>query len=695
MIKRDALLEIRIENIPARFITSAEAQLEAGARELLAAANLPFETLKAYGTYKRLVLHIIGLPGKSEERTVKVMGPLAKFWKDEGGAYTPQSAGFAKGQGTTPDKLTVETAPKGEVLVAIKVISARPAAKVLAEIFPRLIGALEFPKTMVWEETRVRFARPIRSLAALYGEKIVAFSFAGIKTGRFTVGLSAKGSRVINIPSAEKYLRILENANVLVKDTERAKALATEIEQVSKRTKLEVETDAELFNENLYLVEYPVCVVGTYDQEFLKLPRELVHLVMKKQLKFFTVSDSKKKLQPYFVGIRDGVSKGQKNVEEGFRNVLEARFRDAIFFYERDLTEPMENMLNVLKTVTFQEKLGSMFDKAGRVEALAGWLASAVHGLDTESVRKASRMVYADLSSNVVREFTELQGVMGHYYAKNAGLSETAAKAVGEFYWPMSAKSPLPSTRESSVVSIAGKLDTLAADFAIGLIPSGSEDPHALRRQALGLARIILENDLELPLKEAFSRALELLPAKAAGFDREKTTAALLDFTWQRAETLFEEKGFRFDEVKAVKEFFIKNADLLDCRRRINDLHVVRKNPDFEALAMAFKRAKNILRQAKHSAAAGPDETVFEKDEERALYSGIKALSGKLKGHIANREYEKSLMETVVIKGALDSFFDKVMVMVEDPKVKENRLRLIGSLVSLFEDVADLSQLQQ
>ncbi len=695
MTKRDALLEIRIENIPARFITSAETQLEAGARELLAGANLPFESLKAYGTYKRLVLHITGVPAKTEEKTVKAMGPLAKFWKDAEGNFTPQSAGFAKGHGVTPDKLTIEIAPKGEVLVALKKIPGRPSVKALAEICPKLIGMLQFPKTMVWESTRVRFARPIRSLAALYGDKIVPFVFAGIRTGRFTVGLSAKGARSITIPSAEKYFRILENANVLVKDEDRARTLAKEIEQVCKRTKLEVEADAELLNENLYLVEYPVCVVGAYDQEFLKLPRELVNLVMKKQLKFFTVCDSQKKLQPYFVGVRDGVSKGQKNVEEGFRNVLEARFRDAIFFYTRDLAGPMEDMLNALKAVTFQEKLGTMYDRFERVEKLSGWLAAAVPGLDVEAVKSGSRLVYADLSSNVVREFTELQGVMGYYYAKNAGLSETAAKAVGEFYWPMSAKSPIPTTRESSVVSIAGKLDTLAADFALGLIPSGSEDPHALRRQALGLARIILENDLELPLKEAFVRALELLPEKAGGFDKEKTVVALLDFTWARAEVLFGELGFRFDEVRAVKEFFIKNAHLLDCRRRIHDLHAVRKNTDFEALAMAFKRAKNILRQAKYAGTETPDEALFEKDEERALYADIKVLSGKVKTCLDGRDYAKGLVETVAIKPNLDNFFNTVMVMVEDHRIKENRLRLISSLVNLFEDVADLSQLQQ
>jgi len=695
MLKRDALLEIRIENIPARFITSAETQLEEGARKLLEGANLPFESVKAYGTYKRLVLHITGVPAKTEEKTVKAMGPLAKFWKDAEGNFTPQSSGFARGQGITPDKLIIETAPKGEVLVALKKIPGRPSVKALSEIFPSLIGALQFPKTMVWEATRVRFARPIRSMAALYGEKVIPFSFAGIKTGRITVGLSAKGSRAVTIPAAEKYFRILENANVLVKDDDRARTLAKEIEQVCKRTKLEVEADAELVKENLYLVEYPVCVVGTYDQEFLKLPKELVHLVMKKQLKFFTVCDSKKRLQPYFVGIRDGVSKGQKNVEEGFRNVLEARFRDAIFFYTRDLAWPMEEMLKALKTATFQERLGSMYDRAERVEKLAGWLAAAVPGLDVEAVKKAARVVYADLSSNVVREFTELQGVMGYYYAKNAGFSETAAKAVGEFYWPMSAKSPIPSAKESSVVSIAGKLDTLAADFALGQIPSGSEDPHALRRQALGLARILLENDLELPLKEAFARALELLPEKAGGFDKDKTVAGLLDFVWARAEVLFGETGFRFDEVRAVKEFFLKNADLLDCRRRINDLHAVRKNPDFEALAMAFKRAKNILKQAKYAGMETPDELLFEKDEERALYADIKVLSGKVKTCLDSRDYAKSLVETVVIKPNLDNFFNTVMVMVEDTRIKENRLRLISSLVSLFEDVADLSQLQQ
>ncbi|MBI4802361.1 MAG: glycine--tRNA ligase subunit beta [Elusimicrobia bacterium] len=691
MNKRDALLEIRIENIPARFVVSAETQLEARARELLAEAFLPFEGLKAYGTYKRLVLYITGLPAKSEEQTRKALGPPVKLWKDADGNFTPQSAGFAASQGTTPDKLTVETAPKGEVLAALKKIPGRPAAKLLAGIFPKIMAGLEFPKTMVWEETRVRFARPVRGLLALYGEKIVPFAFAGVKSGRLTAALSARGSRRLAVASAEKYFRALENANVLVKDEDRARTLEHELEQVSKRMKLEVQADPELLKENLYLVEYPVCVVGSYAQEFLKLPAELVHLVMKKQLKFFSVCDSQKRLQPYFIGIRDGVSRGQKNVEEGFKNVLEARFKDASFFYTRDLAVGLDELAAGLKAVTFQEKLGSMQDKTERVSAIAALLCENIKGpaLNIEEIKKAARYVYADLTSNVVREFTELQGVMGYYYAQNAKLTETAAKAVGEFYRPLSAKSPLPSSPESSALSLAGKVDNLVSHFLLGLVPSGSADPHGLRRQAMGIARIILENDISLDLKAVCRNAPATVPLNC------ELLALLLDFIWQRAGAIFAEAGFRFDEIKAVKEFFLKDGNLSDCRRRIADLHAVRKTPGFDAIATAFKRAKNILKQAKFASASAPAELLFAGDEERLLYSDIRALSARLGGYLAGRDYGKSLVELVSIKENLDNFFNKVLVMADDAAVRENRLKLIQSLVNLFEDVADLSQLQQ
>ena len=688
-LKSDALLEIRIENIPARFVISAEEQLKKYAAGLLAEANLPFESIETCGTYKRLVLYISGVPAKTEEKIQKGYGPAARLLKDEKGDYTPQAAGFARSRGTTPDKLGVETVPnKGEVLVCETRVPGRPSVKALAEIFPQVISKLQFPKNMVWEETRFRFARPIRSLLALYGDKPVAFSVAGIKSGRLTVGLSAKGSRQLKVSSAEKYFKALEHANVIVRDTERLEMLRGEIAALSKRVKLSVEADAELLNENLYLIEYPVCVLAGYSQEFLKLPHELVHLVMKKQLKFFTVANSKGALQPYFVGIRDGVSKGQRNVEEGFKNVLEARFRDAIFFYTRDLAVPLGDFKEKLKAITFQAKLGTMADKTARVEKLAAWLCDNCGiPVDKEDASAAAAHVYSDLTTNVVKEFTELQGVMGYYYAKNAGLSERASRAVGEFYWPASAKSPLPSSKEGALVSLAGKLDTLVSDFALGLIPSGSEDPHGLRRAALGAVRIILENGFRLNLRNSAENAFAALNMPA---QREP----LLDFIWQRAEAVFTESGYRFDEVKAVREFFLAGGDLLDCRDRIRDINALRGNADFAGIAMAFKRAKNILRQAKAPLSGAPDEGSFEKDEERALYGDIKAMSGRLRAHLGDRDYAKGLSELLLIKGSLDNFFEKVMVMAEDPKVRDNRLNLIKSLVNLFEGVADLSQLQ-
>ena len=689
MLKRDALLEIRIENIPARFVISAEEQLKKYAAELLAEANLPCEGIEAYGTYKRLVLHLTGVPAKTEEKAQKSYGPAARLLKDEKGNYTPQAAGFARSRGTTPDKLGVETVPnKGEVLVFETRIPGRPTVKALAEILPQLIARLQFPKNMVWEKTRFRFARPIRSLLALYGDKPVVFSVAGIKSGRVTVGLSAKGSRQIKIGSAEKYFKALEHANVIVKDAERLAMLRGELERLAKRMKLAVEADPELLSENLYLIEYPVCVMAGYSQDFLKLPHELVHLVMKKQLKFFTVTDAKGGLQPYFVGIRDGVSKGQRNVEEGFKNVLEARFRDAIFFYTRDLAVPLNDFRDKLKTITFQAKLGTMADKTARVEKLAAWLCdNCGAAVNKEDVAAAAPHVYSDLTSNLVREFTELQGVMGYYYGRNAGMSEKASRAVGEFYWPASAKSPLPSSREGGLVSLAGKLDTLVSDFALGQIPSGSEDPHGLRRAALGAVRIILENGFRLNLKDAAGHAF-------AALDLPAPQEPLLDFIWQRAEVVFSEAGYRFDEVKAVREFFMSGGDLPDCRARVKDINALRGNPDFAGIAMAFKRAKNILRQAKAPLSGIPDEGSFEKDEERALYGDIKAMSGRLKAHVSARDYAKGLSELLAIKGSLDNFFEKVMVMAEDPKVRDNRLNLIKSLVSLVEGVADLSQLQ-
>ena len=695
--KRDALLEIRIENIPARFIISAKRQMEKIAIDNLSKLGIKYESIESFGTYKRLVLYINAMEAKTEEKTVMATGPSAKLLKDEKGKYTPQSFGFAKSQKTTPDKLKVINTPKGDFLAVERKIGGEPASKKLAEIFPHIISKLQFPKTMVWEKERFRFARPIRGLMALHGEKIITFKLAGVKAARKTVGLSAKGSKEITVKTAEKYFKTLENLNVIVKDEKRLAILNKEISSASKRMKLTANSDKELFEENLYLVEYPVSVVGGFSKEFLDLPVELVHLVMKSQLKFFTVENSKGELEPYFIGIRDGISKGQKNVRDGFKNVLEARFKDALFFYKKDLSVPLDLMNDKLKDIIFHQGLGTMHDKCLRIREFSAIFSKMLNleKLNKEETFKASEYVYCDLASELVKEFTELQGIMAYYYAKNAKLSKGICKTIKEFYWPLSFSSALPVSDESSLVSLAGKIDTLLSSFAVGLVVTGSADPYGLRRHAMGLARIILAKKFSLNLKGFLKEAFKFLPEVVKEKnDKEKLFGNILEFIWQRAEAVFAESGYKFDEIRAVKSYFMESGDLMNAAQRIKSLNVMRKNPDFDSLAASFKRAKNILKQTAIKETDIPNEALFEEAAEKELYKNIKTLSSMAEVMLKNNDYSVYLAELVKIKPSLDGFFDNVMVMVKDEKVKENRLKIIKSLVVLFAKAADLSQIQ-
>lgn len=686
------LLEIRIENIPARFITSAEDQLGKYAEEEAAKAGLSFSKLETFGTYKRLVLFMHGVPSKTDEKTQVFLGPSAKLLKDENGNYTKQAEGFARGRGTTPDKLSVTDDPKkGKVLCFIKKIPGVSAEKALSEIFPRIIARLQFPKTMVWEESRMRFARPIRGIIAMRGTKIIPFSIAGIKAGKTTIGLNSLGSPKVVIEKAEKYLETLEKVNVIVSDSQRREMLRGELDKAAERMNLVVDIDEELLTENVYLTEYPVCVTANYSQEFLKLPRELVHLVMKKQLKFFTVSDKKGNLEAFFIGIRDGISKGQQNVEDGFRNVLEARFRDAIFFYERDLAIPLDDFKAKLSAVTFQEKLGTMSDRAARTENIALWLADSCGSkTDRNAIRSAAGHAYSDLTSNLVREFTELQGIIGGYYAAHAGLGKTASDAIGQFYFPMSAESPLPESIEACIVSIAGKTDTLVSDFALGLIPSGSEDPHGLRRQALGITRILLEKDIDINLAELFRHAYTLLPEAAD----KRDISIPMEFIWQRAEGIFAAQGYSFDEIKAVRPAFIREGRIKDCQARLKDLHNLRGDEDFAAIAALFKRSKNILKNVKDNLDGNVDEKSFVLEEEKALFSELSTAERKCQPLARQGKYGEALSALLPVKPALDNFFLKVMVMDKDTRIRLNRLNLVKRITMLAEGIADLSALQ-
>ncbi|MBI4425028.1 MAG: glycine--tRNA ligase subunit beta, partial [Elusimicrobia bacterium] len=710
---KSLLLEIGTEHLPARFIAPALAQLSRLLEERLKAERVAFGGSKTLGTPRRLAIVLKGVAEKSEPAEILANGPNARLWKDEKGQFTPQAAGFAKAQGVRPEDLRVVASPKGEVLQARRALPAEPTAKVLARLLPELIAQLQFPKGLEWEPSRFRFGRPIRSLVALLGKRVIPFQLAGVRSGSKAPGLGVP-SRPVSIPDADRYASALRDRCILADVAEREASLSKALDQAVRRTGAVLDKDPELLYESVFLTEHPVPVLGRFDPAFLTLPKALLSTVLKKQLKFFPLQNADGTLFAGFVGVRDGISEGQALVQEGYQRVLTARFADAHFFHGRDLETKLEAKLERLKKVSFGKALGTMHDKQERVSALAEALFAHVSPVmdlrqlaldDLASIRRIARLAYADLATDVVREFPELQGAMGGHYCRNDGEDERIAIGVSEFYAPAAAKAPVPSRLDGCLASLAGKLDTLAALFLAEQKPSGSEDPFALRRQATGVVRIVLEKQLALDLDwaagEAVRRAAAQLGPLRAGekdakaFDEAhvaRTASDLSAFLWQRVETLFGEMGYPADEVRAVREGGLVNLPRTALRAAA--VHALRPDPDFATVASAFKRASNILKQAKVDGAAEPEPERFAADAERALFDAMRVIDGDVRDKAERQRFEDALRELVGLKPAVDRFFEEVLVMDPDEGVRANRLALLARLVRLFKSVADISHIQ-
>jgi len=706
----NALLEVGIEHLPARFLQPALEQLAEKVASALKERRLEFRAVSTCGTMRRLAVIIEGVAERSPDMEKEVSGPPWRLLKNDKGEFTPQSAGFARSNGIKPEELVKINSPKGELMSAKKVIKGETAQAILCDVLPAAVASLQFPKNMIWEPGRFRFARPLRCMAALYGTEVLSFELAGVKTGNSTPQALMHGKKWIEIKSADSYVEILRSAGILVSAKEREESLRKQLAAEAAKLGVEPDLDAALIAETVNMTEFPVVVVGNFNDKFLMLPRDFITTVFKKQLKFFPLYKKDGGVASNFIAVRDGSGANQDEVRQGFESVLEARFSDAVFFFENDLKKPLEDMREKLRDALFHEKLGTIYQKSARVESLASWICGELRQeipLDEHGVREAARLAYADLTSDVVREFPELQGYMGGVYADRAGKVTKVAMAIREFYYPSSTTSPLPLTLESAVVSLAGKMDTLAGDFSAGVIPTGSEDPHGLRRQAFGAVRILLEKNIPLSVRALASRALELCAADytdKAGFDKAGVLAQIEEFVWQRAENVFAEKGLRFDEVRAVKKFAAGASarPLVEVFQRVQALHNVRKNPDFESIAGSYKRVSNILKQAE-GAQDGVDEKLLgQNDAEASLYSQLRkvratvepSLSG-LSGHpLAQEDFEGALRNMVGLKPYVDAFFDKVMVMDKDPNIKRNRIALVSDMHRLLGTVADLSQLQ-
>ncbi len=677
----DFLLDIHTEPFPARFVPPALDQLKANAAKMLD-GKIEHGEIAVSGTLRHLVLTVKQISFKGGDKTERFKGPKV-------GAPAPALEGFARKYGIEASALI----PDNGILYAEVHSEAETASSLLEKMIPELMKSLQFPKVMTWEETGFKFGRPLRAITALLGDKIVPVTVAGVKSGRAVHGHPVLAKKPVALKDPSKHAAALRLGLVIADPAERREYLLKALAQATKSTGGVTEPDEALIDETVFMVEHPVPVLGKLRDAHMILPAELLKLVMKKQLKFFPVVTKTGILHPYFVGVRDGLSSGNELVREGYQRVLEARFNDAAFFVGRDSASTLASKLPLLERVTYQKALGSMALKAGRVEALAAWIGEKLRQtapVDEQAVLRAAKLAYADLVTDVVKEFPELQGHMGGVYARKDGESEKVALAVEQFYFPVAAKSPTPATAEGAVVSLAGKLDSLAGCFVAGMIPTGSADPYALRRQALGMIRIMLEKQLPLDLDEAIAKAIALQPM--AHQEPAKLAAQLSEFIWGRAQSLFEEMNYAVDEVRSIRAGAMSN--LPNAFLRLAALRAVRRDPSFDSLAAAFKRASNILKQAKISDGLTPDRGQLKEEADFALYDALVSAEGAANDRIVRGDFEGGLKTLVSVKPSLDQFFDKVMVMVEDENLKKQRLALLSKLVRAFRLVADLSEIQ-
>ncbi len=694
MTTRDFVLEIATEELPSGPLYGAIEQLSVKVPELLRDARLEYGEVRVYGGPRRLVVQVSELAEHQEDRTLRVKGPAAKAAFDDAGNPTPAALGFARGKGVDVADLEVVDENGGRYVYAVVEEIGAPAAEVLPALFSRLIEQLDWPKSMRWGSGDARFSRPVRGLFALFGTEVVPVAFGGLTAGRTIEGHRFLARGPWEVPAAQEYPVALERGMVIADQDTRARALREGIEAAAAQTAAErgVEVSAvvpeKTFAEVVNLVEWPTVTVGSFDEEFLEVPREVLENAMESHQRYFPLEDAEANLLPRFVVAHNGDPARTAEIVAGHERVIRARLSDAAFFYREDLHRSLESRVADLESIVFQEKLGSLAEKSERVERLARRLGEMV-GAGADDIAYAGRAGHlskADLVTNVVVEFPSLQGVMGRYYALAAGEEPAVADAILEHYQPRFAGDALPPSVAGQLVAVADKLDTIVGIFAADLAPTGSADPYALRRSAIGVLQMVL-GGLRLKLDEAIAAALAGYNGVLA-IDVDAVGSAVREFVLGRLDVLLRERGNAYDTVAAV--LAVAANDPYDAARRAESLTTFRAaGDDMEDLSVAFTRAKNL---AQPQLGAATDSSIMGMDE-RALADALDDAEGRIGDLMAQEAYSAVLETFAGMREPIDAFFDNVLVMDEDPSVRENRLKLLNRFVALFGTFADFSQL--
>ncbi len=686
------LLEIGAEEIPAGYIEPALEAMAATLSAQLDRSRIDHGAINTYGTPRRLALMVADVAGKQKSVTVETMGPPRKIAFDDSGNPTMAAEKFAEKVGIKVGRLKTKETEKGVYLYAKKVERGVATATILKQILPGIILGTPFPKTMRWMDLEIAFARPLHSILALLGDRLLSFTVGNVKSGRYTRGHSFMQPKKIKIKHPDEYIQALRDADVIVDIAERKDMVKAQVAAEAKASGGTILEDPELVDIVTNLVEYPLATAGSFEPEFLEVPREVLITAMREHQKYFAVVDTKGDLMSKFIPVNNTRTRDLALVATGHERVLRARLSDAKFFYEADIQVPVEERVAKLEGVLFQAKLGSMYAKTERIGRLGDFLAGAVSDdaqLQTDLAR-AARQCKSDLVSQVVVEFPKLQGVMGRVYAAVAGENQAVAAAIEEHYRPTRSGGALPETITGSLLSIADKIDSICGCFSVGLVPTGAADPYALRRQGIGIIQIMRARDFAFSLKALIRFGVEQFSDQVEA-DVSQVTEQIYVFLQRRLARILVDEGFSKDVVAAVTSVSVDHIP--NVWKRVQALEKLKGAADFEPLAVAFKRVANIMKKSGQAAGDAVDQALFEDAAEKALYSAVQAVQQEIDTCLEGGNFDMALTKIASLRPLVDAFFDEVLVMADDEKVRSNRLALLGSIAALFGRFADFTKI--
>ena len=688
--KHTLAFEIGVEEIPAFDLDSANKQLEKMVPAAFADARIPFDSIEIHSSPRRLIVMAYGVADATEALVEEYKGPAAKIAFDADGNPTKAAIGFARGKGLSPENLERREVNGTEYVFATKNIPATPVADLLPDVLAGFITAIKWPRSCRWAAYREYFVRPVRWIVAMLDDVVLPVSFAGAASDNFTMGHRVLAPGKHTVDTAANLLDVIRAAYVIPTQAERERIIREGVAAIEAETGFTADLPAKTLLEVVNLSEYPQPLVSTFDEEFLQVPEEIIVDAMLMHQRYFPLYDADGKLTNKFIIVSNGNPECAATIIDGNERVVRARLDDAKFFYEEDLKHPLESYIEKLDKVVFQESLGTVRQKAERLEKLAGALSAdaQLSAADAADAKRAARLCKADLVTNAVIEFTSVQGVMGSYYAAASGETPQVAQAIGQHYQPRFAGDALPDTTVGQLVALADKLDTICGLFAVGQGPTGSSDPFALRRSAIGIVNM-LEAGLPISLAAAIDESLASFAAQGVAFDAAAVRAEVVDFFVTRTKVMLRDTGVNADTIDAVLAAGVEEPAVIS--QRAHALEDARANDaeTFDNLATAYARANNLR---KPELGEGVDDSLLT-DPERALASAVATAEQAVAAALESDDFAAALSQLAALRAPIDGFFADVMVMDEDAALRDNRLRLLNRFVAVFANVADFGKM--